>query len=93
MFQFTKNKQTGDYDVIGPAKEMVEGRIIDVTLKSGQTRKVRIRTTSSEFTAKFGPHEGKPVKIGVVGSIKAAAEEEDAYAQPEDIQDSDEPPF
>lgn len=64
MIQFTKNKQTGKYDVIGLVDEMKVGRDVTVTKADGTTTVVVLHTASKPFTAKFGPNEGKQVCIG-----------------------------
>lgn len=68
MFSFTKDKRTGDYDVIGPANSMREGETVTVTKKSGQTKQVKLGRVSRPFTAKFGPLKGQQAAIAKVAS-------------------------
>lgn len=66
--QFTKNKQSGRYDAIGPVDLMKVGRDVVVTKADGTTT-----TASKPFIAKFGPNEGKQVCIGNMTTREAAA--------------------
>lgn len=68
MATFTKNKQTGKFDIIGQG--LVEGATVTVAKKDGSTTTVTIGKPSREFVAKFGPNEGKKVSIAPVVSSK-----------------------
>lgn len=65
MINFTKNKRTGRFDVIGPVSELRVGNVI-VTKKDGSTSEVEVLRLSRPFVAKFGPNEGKECVIGTV---------------------------
>jgi hypothetical protein len=66
MATFTKNKQTGAYDVIGSPDEIRAGGWCEVSKKSGGVERVPISRVSKPFTAKFGPNEGQTVVIGTI---------------------------
>ena len=70
MIQFTKNKQSGKYDVIGPVEEMIVGKDVTVTKADGTVTTVVLHTASKPFVAKFGPNAGKQVCIGACTSKK-----------------------
>lgn len=73
MATFTKNKRTGDYDVIGLAGEIVEGGSCTVTKRDGSTKTVTIGRVSKPFAAKFGPLKGQQCVIGTVVYHRAYA--------------------
>lgn len=67
MVTFTKNKQTGQYDVIGPVSEVAIGSVC-VTKRSGESTTVHVSRVSKSFVAKFGPSAGQPCRIGTVAA-------------------------
>lgn len=67
MVTFTKNNQTGNYDVIGPVNEIGVGQVV-VTKKSGEKTTVTVSRVSKPFVAKFGDHKGKECCIGTVAA-------------------------
>lgn len=73
MASFTKNKNTGNWDVIGPVAEIEEGCFCKVTKADGSTTTVTIGKVSKAFIAKFGPHKGKECVIGTVKEEKSSA--------------------
>lgn len=67
MNTFTKNKQTGNWDIIGPeVARSREGDTLTVTKSSGETTTVNIGRPSKIFLAKFGRHAGQRVAIARV---------------------------
>jgi hypothetical protein len=66
MIAFTKNKQTDQYDIIGPAAEMREGATVTVTCRDGKTKQVTVGRVSKAFVARFGPLAGQKVAIAKV---------------------------
>ena len=72
MISYTKNKQTGYFDIIGPSSEMVEGRTVTVTLASGATKRVTVGKVSKPFEARFGANVGKSVCIAKIMSSGSA---------------------
>jgi hypothetical protein len=69
---FTKNKQTGAYDVIGPEAAMREGYSVEVTKKDGTITIVTLGRVSRPFTAKFGPCAG--MKVAIASVIPSASD-------------------
>ena len=67
MTTFTKNKQTGNYDIIGLVTEVAVGQC-RVTKKDGTTKWVTISRVSRPFVGKFGPLKGQQCVIGTVQS-------------------------
>lgn len=65
---FTKNKQTGKYDVIGLADQMEEGATVAVTKADGSTSTVTLGRVSRPFTGKFGQLKGKRCAIASIAS-------------------------
>ena len=72
MISFVFNKQSAEWDVIGPLPEMVEGRIVSVTCRSGQEKKVTLGRVSKSFLSRFGPLQGKEVAIARVVDCERA---------------------
>lgn len=70
MATFTKNKRTGNYDVIGTPDEIQGGCSCEVTKKDGTTKTVIIEKVGKPFVAKFGPNKGSKCVIGTVASRK-----------------------
>jgi|GEM_PF-5920650 len=66
MFTFTKNKKTGNFDVIGPANQMREGATVTVTKRSGETKTVTLGRVGRSFRAKFGPLQGQQAAIAKI---------------------------
>ena len=66
MAAFTKNKQTGNYDVIGTPEEISEGEWTEVTKADGCRKSVPIGRVSKPFTAKFGTLKGQQAVIGTI---------------------------
>lgn len=68
MVTYTKNKQTGRFDLIGLQSELREGAVVTVSLASGKTKKVTVGRVSKPFLAKFGNNQGKQCVIATVAS-------------------------
>lgn len=66
MNTFTKNKQTGEFDVIGLKQDLQEGMPATVKKASGDRTTVMIGKTSKPFTAKFGPNQGRTCVIAKI---------------------------
>lgn len=79
MITFTKNKQTGKYDIIGPAGELREGAVVTVSCRSGKTKQVTVGRVSRPFVAKFGPLAGQKVAIAKVARRTAQTRLPDGY--------------
>ena len=73
MVTYTKNKQTGNFDIIGLASELSEGKTVTVTLASGATKRVIVGKMSKAFEAKFGANVGQSVCIAKVSSNGSAS--------------------
>jgi len=58
MATFTKNRRTGNYDVLCPAG-VSSGSRVTVTKRDGSTSLVTIDRVSKPFVAKFGPLTGR----------------------------------
>ena len=65
MPTFSKNRNTGQYDVLGEVGAVHIGAVT-VNLKSGATRDVTVCSISSPFVAKFGELKGKQCVFGTV---------------------------
>lgn len=72
MPTFSKNRNTGQYDVLGEVGEIQIGPVT-VNLKSGATRDVVVSRISSPFTAKFGELTGKQCVFGTVAEADSGS--------------------
>ena len=69
---FTKNKQTGNYDIIGLAGQFKSGDQVTVTKANGSTKTVTVDRVSKPFVAKFGTNEGKQCVIATIQSTRGS---------------------
>jgi hypothetical protein len=73
MSTFSKNKKTGNYDVIGLASEIKPHTHVTVRLKNGSTKDVYIYAVSKPFVSKFGELAGRSVRFGYTTSTETAS--------------------
>jgi hypothetical protein len=73
MSTFSKNKKTGNYDVIGLASEIKPHTHVTVRLKNGSTKDVYIYAVSKPFVSKFGELAGRSVRFGYTTSPDTAS--------------------
>ena len=90
MITWTKNKQTGNFDVFGPADELKVGTVT-VTSKSGDTQQVEVTRVSKVMVGKFGDNVGKDCVYGYLDG--KPVETADAPAPPPPPPTEDEIPF
>ena len=73
--QFTKNKQTGAFDVTVPA-DAKPGDIVPVYKRNGDVEEVRLGRVGKPFEGKYDPNKGVMMSIAVIdhGTGDAAPE-------------------
>ena len=62
MYTFAKNKQTDEFDVIGPVG-LNDGDEVEVTKKDGSTSKVTVEGSGASFVGRFGEHKDRKVQF------------------------------
>lgn len=79
MITFCKNKQSGQFDIVGLAIEIASGAKVSVTKADGEKKIVTAGRVSKPFIAKFGANVGKECVIATIvqssnGSDRATGE-------------------
>lgn len=73
MTSWTKNKQTGQWDVIGLESEVKQGQNVTVKNSKGEIKIVSVEKISKPFLANYGQNSGKRCVIAAIGADKRRA--------------------
>ena len=68
MVTFSKNTQTGEWDLLGPAEALKTGEVVEVHKLNGTTKAVRVAIVSRPFTGTYGETAGVEMAFASIAS-------------------------